>query len=315
VKSLPRKAALAALTAVVAFGASSSSAFAAGADDIRFDLTAAVNPNGLTAQPKGVNLYVQTQWLDNDNSPVVPAEGAEEIRIDFDDNILLSTKKLPKCNADPATLATATTSQALAACGNAQIGSGAAKVRFAGFPFADNEANFTVTAFNGPTSTAGPANCNATIAGGPFNCEWVGGNPTLYLHARNDVTGQTSLVRGEIQDSADTLPGTGTTPIGAGYGQRLAVTDGTDVAGDAGAVTLFNSVVGKKYSYKKGNKTIKADYVRASCDAGDDVDPLVPGTQKGLQFKAQTIYDDDTSHGGAGASVDTDSIATLCDTP
>jgi hypothetical protein len=314
VRRIPRKAAVAALTTVVALGASSQ-AFAEGADDIRFDLTAAVNSNQLTNQTKGVNLYVQTQWLDNDNSPVVPAEGAEEIRIDFDDDIVLQTKKLKKCNEDPGALATATTAAAIAACAPSQVGSGAAKVRFGGFPFADNEANFTVTAFNGPKSVAGPAECADTNLGGPFNCEWVGDNPTLYLHARNDATGQTSLVRGEIQDGSDTLPGAGTTPIGAGYDQRLAVTDGTDVAGDAGAVTLFNAVVGKNYKYKQGKKTVKAKYVSARCNPNDDVDPLVPGTQTGLQFQAETIYDDDASHGGTDPSVDTDTIATSCAAP
>ena len=242
----------------------------------------------------------------------MPAEGAEEIRIDFDDDVVLQTKKLPKCNEDPGDLAVATTAQAIATCGDSQIGSGAAKVRFGGFPFESNEANFTVTALNGPTSVAGPANCNATPAGGPFNCEWVGGNPTLYLHARNTATGQTSLVRGEIQKKSDVLPGTGTLPIAADYNQRLAVTDGTDVAGDVGAVTLFNSVVGKNYKYKKGNKTVKASYVSAKCDPADDADPVVPGVQPGLEFGAQTIYDDDTSHGGGGASIDTDQINTDC---
>jgi hypothetical protein len=316
VRRIPRNAAVAAaVTTVVALGASSQ-AFAVGADDIRFDLTAAVNSNQLPNQNKPINLYVQTQWLDNDNSPVVPAEGAEEIRIDFDDDIVLQTKKLPKCNEDPGDLAVATTAQAITACGSSQIGSGAAKVRFAGFanpPFESNEANFTVTAFNGPTSVAGPAECADTSAGGPFNCEWVGDNPTLYLHARNDATGQTSLVRGEIQDSGDTLPGAGTTPIAPDYDQRLAVTDGTDVAGDAGAVTLFNAVVGKTYKYKKGKKTVKAHYVSGKCDPADDSDPISPGVQPGFEFRGETIYDDDASHSAnATASVDTDTIQTGC---
>jgi hypothetical protein len=315
VRSIPRIGAVAALTAAIALGASSQ-AWAEGADDIRFDLTSAVSLNQLDDDKfKPAQLYTQTQWLDNDNSPVVPAEGAEEIRIDFDDDVKITTKKLPKCNADPADLGNDTTADAIDKCKKSQIGAGAAKVRFAGFPFESNEANFTVTAFNGPKSTAGPTECADTAAGGPFNCEWVGDNPVIYLHARNDATGQTSLVRGEVQSSDDVLPGAGTPPILNSHDRRLAVTDGTDVAGDVGAVSLFNAIVGKAYKYKQGNKTVKANYITARCDPDDDVDLAVPGTQTGFSFLAQTVYDDDASHGGTDPSVDTDGISTLCHTP
>ncbi|MGI9020264.1 MAG: hypothetical protein ACR2G3_06100 [Solirubrobacterales bacterium] len=318
-RSIPRKAVVAALTTVAALGASSS-AFATGADDIRFDLTAAVNSNQLTTEPKPVNLFVNTTWLDNDGSPQVGGEGAEEVRIDFDDDIILSTKKLPKCLVDPNDLDGMSTAAAIAECGPSQVGAGAAKVRFgafagAPFNFEAAEANFTVTAFNGPTSTTGPANCTDDNLGGPFNCEWVGGNPTLYLHAYNQATNQITLVRGEIQDATDVLPGTGTPAIGAGYGQRLAVTDGTDAAGDAGAVSMFNSVVGKNYSYLRNGRRIKASYVKAKCDPADDVDSFVgsPGIQKGFQFKANTVYDDDQSHSANVVdSQDTDTFFSLC---
>lgn len=317
-RGISRIGSVAALTAALALGASSN-AFAVGADDQIFDLTAAVNPNHITGNElKGANLYVQTQWLDADNSPVVPAEGAEEIRLDFDDDISIQTKKLPKCNTDPAELAAESTNDAIADCGNAQVGAGAAKVRFAAFggpPFnlPQSELNLTVTAFNGPTSTAGPADCADSNTGGPFNCEWVGGNPTLYLHAYNQATNQVSLVRGEIQDVGDNLPGAGTPAIGPGMNQRLAVTDGTDVAGDAGAVTLFNSVVGKKYSYQQNGKTVKANYLNAACNPDDDVDPASPGTQSGWQFSGNTVYDDDFTHSAnADPSRDNDSIFVLC---
>jgi len=319
VKSITRSGMVAAIAAALTLGVSAN-AFAAGADEQTFDLTSAINPNNLSFPAfQGAGLFTQTQWLTDDGDPVVPAEGAEEIRIDFDDDIRLTTKKLPKCQAGAGSLATMTTVQAIAACGNAQVGSGAAKVRFAGFgvpplSLPNSEANFTVTAFNGPKSTAGPSECDNTNLGGPANCEWVGDNKTLYLHAYNQVTNQISLVQGEIQSAGQTLPGTGTPPITAGYGQRLAVTDGTDAAGDAGAVSLFNALVQKKYNYTKKGKKIKADYVTARCNPNQDVDPFVPGTQPGLQFKAETVYDDDTSHGGPGASVDTDSIFTLCNT-
>ena len=319
-RGISRIGSLAALTAVIALGASSS-AFATGASDQYMDLTGAVNPNNLppaSGAAKGVNLLLQPQWLNNpDIDSPIPAEGAEEIRLDIDDDVLLQTKKLPTCNADPTALGSATTAQAIALCGgNTQVGSGAAKIRYSGFAALDplnNQVDFTVTAFNGPPSVAGPSECADTNLGGPFNCEWVGGDPTLYLHAYNQATSQSSLVRGEIQDAGDgTLPGTGTPAIAAGYNQRLAVTDGTDVAGDAGAVSLFNAVVGKAYKYKKGTKTIKANYVSARCDTADDVDPVVPGTQAGLKFKGETVYDDDETHGGASPSIDTDSTFQLC---
>jgi hypothetical protein len=303
VRGISRIGTVAALTAAIALGASGT-AFANGADDQYVSLTAAVNPNNMAPvgeKPTGVNLLVQPQWLDNDNNPVVPAEGNEETRIDFDDDFVLQTKKLPTCNTDPAVLVTQTTAEAINGCASSQVGSGMAKVRvgaFGGAPFnfENSEADLTVTAFNAPPTVAGPANCNDTNLGGPFNCEWVGDKPQLYLHAYNQRINQISLVRGEIQSPGDTLPGAGTPPIGAGYGQRLAVTDGTDVAGDTGAVTLFNAVVGKKYKYKKGGKTIKANYTAANCDINDDMDPDVAGTQPGLQFKVHTVYDDDQTH-------------------
>ncbi len=325
-RGIPRKAAFAALTTVVALGASSS-AWAVGADDIRMDLTAAVSPNQLPNKSKGVSLFVQPTWVDEDGSPATGAEGAEEVRLDFDDDITLSTKKLPKCNVEPTGpggLDTLTTEQAIAACGSSQVGSGSAKARVPSFgpgaPFFYEaaEIDITVTAFNGPKSTAGQAECNDTSLGGPYNCEWVGGKPTLYLHTYNRAFNNIGLVRGEIQDADDTLPGAGTPAIAGGYGQRLAVTDGTDVAGDVGAISLFNALVGKKYTYKKGKKKVRADYVSAKCNPADDVDSDAgpapdPGVQKGLQFKAHTVYDDDASHSeGTDPSVDTDRTFVRC---
>jgi hypothetical protein len=320
VRSISRIGSVAALTAAIALGASGT-AFGTGADDIRLDLTSAVSPNQLDNNEFGkASLIAQPTWLDNDNSPLTPAEGAEEIRLDFDNDLKITVKKLPKCNEVPADLATMTTPEAIDACASSQVGAGAAKARFAAFggpPFnyEGAEINLTVTAFNGPTSTAGPAECTDSSGGGPFNCEWVGGKPTLYLHARNAATNQTSLVRGEVQGTADTLPGAGTPAIAAGYGQRLAVTDGTDVAGDVGAVTLFNALVGKSYKYQKGGKTVKANYISARCNQSDDVDPEAAGTQPGFQAKAHTIYDDDATHSAnATSSIDTDTTIQYCGT-
>jgi hypothetical protein len=320
VRRTPLIGSVAIATAAIALTASGT-AFGVGADDIRLDYTSAISPNQLDAtQFEKASLIAQPTWLDNDNSPLTPAEGAEEVRLDFDDDGKITVKKLPTCDTDPADLATMTTPEAIDACAASQVGAGAAKARLAAFggpPFnyEGAEINLTVTAFNGPKSVAGPANCADTSLGGPFNCEWAGDNPTLYLHARNDPLNQTSLVRGEIQSADDNLPGTGTPPMTAGYGQRLAVTDGTDVAGDVGAVTLFNALVGKNYKYKKGGKTVKASYITARCNQSDDVDPDSPGTQPGFQSKAHVVYDDDASHSGnATASVDTDSVIQYCGT-
>jgi hypothetical protein len=322
VRSIPRKSLVAGLATAIALGASGT-ALASGQTDQRFDLTSAVSPNLLDDEKmKPTALMTQVSFLDLNNTPVTPAFGAEEIRLDFDDDIKIATKKLPTCDTDPAVLATQTTQQAVDGCGKKTvIGSGNAKVRFAGFAGFDPEAqelNLTVTAFHGPESVAGPTECADTALGGPFNCEWVGEKPTLYLHARSEFQNQTSLVRGEIQDSGDTLPGTGTPAIDPGYENRLAVTDGADPAGDAGAVALFNAVIDHEYEYQQSGKKKKASVISARCNqtgaAGgpDDVDQLQAGFQAGLQYKGQIVWGDDDSHGGTETSIDTDRVHQYC---
>ncbi len=319
-RSIPRKTIVAGLASVIALGAAGS-AFAAGADDNRFDLSASASPGVQDNNDLGkASLFLQITMLDNDNAPITPAENFEEARIDIDDDIVLNNKKAATCDADVTDLGSATTQEAVDLCGaKSVIGSGVGKARFAGFAGLDpasQEIDLTVTTFNGPTSTAGPAECTGTAAGGPANCEWVGGDPTVYLHARNEVTGQTTLAQGEIQDVADgPLPGAGTPAIAAGFNQRLLVSDASDVAGDAGAITLFNSVIAKTTKYKQNKKEKKVQYISARCNSADDVDPFAAGTQTGFKFKGQLVYDDDTSHGGGGASIDTDSTFQYCATP
>ncbi|MEO8092512.1 MAG: hypothetical protein ABI726_07385 [bacterium] len=307
------------MASVIALAAAGN-AFAAGADDNRFDLSASTSLNTQDSAKLGkANLFLQVTNLDNDNAPITPAENFEEARIDIDDDIVLNSKKAGTCDADVVPLGAANTQDAVDLCGKkSQIGSGNGKARFAGFAGLDpvsQEIDLTVTTFNGPVSTAGPTECAATSGGGPVNCEWVGGNPTVYLHARNDATGQTTLAQGEIQDATDTLPGTGTPPIAAGFGSRLLVSDASDVAGDAGAITLFNSVIGKTTTYKKKGKKKKVHYISARCNPADDIDPLAGGTQPGFKFKGELVYDDDTTHGGGGASIDTDTNIAYCATP
>jgi hypothetical protein len=263
------------MATAIAFGVSATAFGAVNADQTS-QVNSAFAPNAVSADtPTKGALFTEVTTLDTDNSPVVPAEGAENVTIKYDDSIAFdANSKLAKCapaGGDPTvgTFAATTTQGAVDACGaGTVVGSGLARARFAGFPFTDNEADFTVTAFNGPTSIAGQQTGPQSVGG------FVGGNPTIILHARSHSLGATSVAWGEIKDTAD---------VSSDYGSELFVPNAPDVAGDAGAITLFNAVVQKSFTNgKTGNKKKKFNYVSATCD---DVNKI-------WSFKADWIYDD-----------------------
>jgi hypothetical protein len=296
VKRIPRSTLLVSLTAAIALG-TGGIAWATGATDVTSTTKNAVNPNVLSSSSlKNANLFSEVQNLTAAGIATTPDKAAERDYIDYDNSITFQNKKLPKCvaGADLATtlsaLAADNTQDAVDDCGSGSVvGSGVATVSVGN----NTLPQFTVTAFNYANSVAGPA-CTAPGdgVGGPIGCEFEGGNMQLILFARMDELGQSVPVLGEIQSPAFGGPAV----QGSDEGTRLAVTDAPDVAGDAGAITLFNALVGKNYKYKKGNKTIKASYIQAKCD---DVN-------KTLNYGATFVYDD--------ASVDTDLSRQYCAT-
>lgn len=283
-RRIPRKTLLVSVTAALAL-ATGGTAWATGATDNLSSTVGAVNSNVLPSDEfANAQLFSEVTTLDQLVTVNTPGKAPERVYVDYDNSIkLTANNSLAKCTQTDGALSTLTTAQAVAACGPATTeGSGAAKASLGN----NTLPPFTVTAFNGPTSTPGGA-CTAPAdgVGGPVGCEWVGGNPTIILFARNDTLSQSVPVRGEIEPNGALA---GPPQQGGDVGYRLAVTDAPDVGGDTGALTLFNALVGKNYTNgKSGKKKKKYSYVQAKCD---DLD-------LNLNYGATWVYDD--------ASVDT----------
>ena len=269
-RHIPRKSLAVSVAAALSLGFSAT-AFGTGATENTSQVSAGVNPTLLPDTgdtPKKGSLYSQVVTLDanNDNGctpgptcfPPVPDQAAEKVTIDFPaEGIYTANRFLDQCAL--ATVATATTDAAAAACADAYIGSGHAFARIPGIPSVNNEVELTVLAFNGETSTAG----------GGFD----GGYPTTILHADNPSL-PTTPVLGEVRNS----------DAGADYGQQLNVPDAPDVAGDVGALVQFGAQVARGYDNgKSGNKKKKYNLITGNCDGGGDGD---------LDFKATWVYDD-----------------------
>ena len=172
-----------------------------------------------------------------------------------------TNSKLAQCPL--ADVATDTTDGAASdpVCSDALIGSGHAFARIPMFPTPNNEAELTVLAFNGETSTAG---------GG-----FTGGFPSIILHADNAAL-PTTPVLGEIRPSSS----------GADYGSQLNVPDAPDVAGDTGALVQFGSQVARKWNNgKTGTKKKSYNLITSNCGTGDG----------DLDFKGTWDYDDATT--------------------
>lgn len=248
----------------------SATAHADGAGDNFSQLSSGINPTLLPDvgdDAKAGGLYTQVVTLDQDNNnqceagptcfPPIPAEAAEVVEIDFPAEMTYKVNnKLPTCDIND--IDEEGTDGAAVACADSYIGSGHAFARIPGLPFANNETELTVLAFNGATSTAG----------GGFD----GGNPTIYLHADNALVPGPTVV-GEIRNSPN-----------AGFGKQLNVPDAPDVAEDDGALVQFGAQVAKKWNNgKQRDKRKVYNLVSANCDGGGDGD---------LDFGASWTYDD-----------------------
>lgn len=271
-----------------------------GAQDNISSIEAGIGPNAQSATKLGrVTLFAQVQTFDADQGPLtVVDKAAEQVYIDFDKDIVLFPEKYPTCNLNDAALSAANTSSVINQCGDAAIGSGAANALVpTGFPAPappSAQLEFTITALNGPTTTAGPV-CQGPGdgVGGPPGCEFDGGNPSIILHAFTPSPATSIPVRGEIANS----------PAGPAFGKRLSVTDAPDTAGDAGSLILFNSTVGRTEVIKtrvgqRPNVRVKTKvntYTGATCSDGT------------YDFAARWVYDDNTE--------DTDTFVQRCGTP
>ena len=272
-RRIPRKTLAAAGTLVVALGLSGN-AWATGATENTSQVLGSLNPPVLPASgAKPANLFTQTSTYDTDNNngctpndppgdpedcfPPIPAQAAVKTTVDFPNDMVYTTNsKLDQCAAADINVST---EDAVNACRGAVIGGGNALARIPGFPTANNETQLTVTAFNGPTSTAG----------GGFD----GGFPEILLHA-DSPTLPTTLVQGEVRNS----------PNGADYGRQLHVPVVNLISGGAGALVLFNSQLGRTWDNgKSGNKLKKYNLITSTCDAGD------------LDFRADWTYEDLTT--------------------
>lgn len=288
-----RKSLIVAMAATMALGAATL-AYADGATDNVSLVTGGFTSNKQSATAFGAGtLFTQVQTYDADTQGI-PDKAAERVYIDFDDDFKFDTRNIPKCTAN---LGASTTAQAIAACPRSVVGSGQARALVpAPSPPAPPgtivPVELTVTAFNGPTSVAGGA-CTTPgdNTGGPEGCEWVGGQPTIILHAYSQAPSNVTVVKGEIQNSPYTGPGDG-------WGKRLAVTDAPDTANDAGALVLFNSMISKQTTKKKvirrnGRRRVKIlrfNYVAARCQD----DGLAAGGKE-WDFHALWVYDDNTT--------------------
>ena len=269
------------LTAAIALGASAS-AFADGASDNTAQILGNFNPPLQSGTDAGtVNLFTQLMTYDNDNNngctepcdEAIPAEPPESESVEFPAELVYtSNSKLPQCTE--AAISAATTDGAMAACPTSVIGGGNALARIPGFPTANNESELTVTAFNGPPSSAGD-NASDQVT----NTGFVGGFPTIILHADNTAL-PTTVVSGEV----------GNATSGPDYGRRLYVPDAPDVArvgaDDFGALVLFNASVSRKWTNgKSGDKKKTYQLTKATC-GGPDGD---------WDFKRTVVYDDDST--------------------
>jgi hypothetical protein len=191
---------------VAAIGAFSAVGIASASTTVDIDQSNGVAPSKLSKtsfKATSLNVVVNS---DTDNANGVP-DPVTNAKLSFDDDVKISTKGIKTCNAN---LANTTTAQAKAACGKAQVGSGAANVLIPAGP-SGPPSQFTavITAFNGPKQ---------------------GGKPTLILHGRVDALGVTQILTGKI-DSQGATGDYGTTlnvpitPLPAGAQlQRFEVT-------------------------------------------------------------------------------------------
>lgn len=220
----------AALAAIAAAAIAASAAIAgptvSGPDGNIQSIEATVSPKKLSKSgPTPVTLHVTTKTGTTAGADAVPVPAVEAV-VDFDKNTKLFTKGVPTCEIGK--LQSASTEIALRECGKAKIGSGSATALIPVGTRVFTEPT-TVTAFNGVPQ---------------------GGKPVVLLHTYGVAPVQTTLV----------LSGVITNYGKQGYGPRLTVSIPLLVGG-TGALTEFQTSIGKTFSYKGK----KRSYVSAEC--------------------------------------------------
>jgi hypothetical protein len=235
VKIASRKTIIAAGAAVLSLGFSSSALAgepAENADQVSEVYGSINSPLQDDTSFGAASLFTQVGTQDKNNDPVIPAAPAEEVRIDFDKDINITTNaKLPECAQASIT---GGTEAATLACATALLGTGNATARIPGLPTENQQTELTVVAFNG-------ANDDAT--------------PVILLHADNAAL-PTNVVVGDVIPS----------PNGAEYGKQLEVQDVPDVLSDTGSLVFFNSQIQRKWTNgKTGDRKRTYNYITARC--------------------------------------------------
>ena len=163
-------------------------------------------------RPTTLKIVARTTSKSAANGVPVPATRAI---VDFDRDLRLFTKGIPRCN--PGKLQNTSTQAALALCGKAKIGAGNATVLLpiGAQTFVEKAA---VTAFNGRPDH---------------------GRPSVILHSYGRAPVQTTLV----------ITGTVHNHYKQGFGPRL-VLEIPKIAGGTGALSRFAVAIRKKYRYR-----------------------------------------------------------------
>ena len=203
-------------------------AIADGAADNVSTINGKVKPKKLPKKKfKKAALNSGVTTLDADNSPTVPAEAAEEVYIDYDDDIKIKLGSVPECTTDLAPLDTA-------------------------------EADRRVRELEDQHRPARPRRGSRTSrrrttrsATSRSRCSTVWATSVLlkaYSPTLGTAGGAAPVVDGTIIKS----------PRGGDFGKRLSVPNAPDVAGDTGALVAFEATLKKgkviKARCKDGNK-------------------------------------------------------------
>jgi hypothetical protein len=216
----------AAVAAAIVASAAIAGPTVSGPDGNTQSMEARLSPKKLSKSeqtPVTLNVVTATATTTAANGVPVPAVKAV---VDFDKNTKLFTKGVPTCDASK--LQSTSTEIALRECGRAKIGGGKATALIPVGEKVFTEPT-TVTAFNGVPQ---------------------GGKPVVLLHTYGQSPIQVTIV----------LNGVITNYGKEGYGPRLSVNIPL-LAGGTGALTDFQTSIGKKFTYKGK----KRSYVSAEC--------------------------------------------------
>jgi hypothetical protein len=239
-------AAIAVFTAVAvggtAFGASTTTK-----GEVTHGMDFQVSPSKQPKKKWGpATLYARTgpsvRTSDPENG--IPAK-TERVRMLFDKHIRFNTGQFPTCKVDISALENTTPSQAMQRCGrkskvsNDKRSAATARLGFGGGS-AVVDLNFDVMGFNGKPVGTGKRK-----------------NPTLYLHVRDNGTGDAAT------ETTTMLLGVLRNAPGKPYGTMLDVDNIPGIAGATGGLNDFFATI--KKTRKKSGK--KVHFIQARCRA------------------------------------------------